>query len=58
MIDIKEIMNILPHRYPFLLVDRVLELIPDKKAIGIKNVTMNEPFFQGTFQEILLCQEF
>ncbi|HOA83237.1 MAG TPA: 3-hydroxyacyl-ACP dehydratase FabZ [Thermodesulfovibrio thiophilus] len=49
MIDIKEIMNILPHRYPFLLVDRVLELIPDKKAIGIKNVTMNEPFFQGHF---------
>ncbi|WP_156875188.1 3-hydroxyacyl-ACP dehydratase FabZ [Thermodesulfovibrio thiophilus] len=49
MIDIKEIMNILPHRYPFLLVDRVLELIPDKKAVGIKNVTMNEPFFQGHF---------
>ncbi|WP_273041206.1 3-hydroxyacyl-ACP dehydratase FabZ [Thermodesulfovibrio thiophilus] len=49
MIDIKEIINILPHRYPFLLVDRVLELIPDKKAIGIKNVTMNEPFFQGHF---------
>ncbi|GAB5046384.1 3-hydroxyacyl-ACP dehydratase FabZ [Thermodesulfovibrio sp. TK110] len=49
MIDIKEIMNILPHRYPFLLVDRVLELVPNEKAIGIKNVTMNEPFFQGHF---------
>ncbi len=49
MIDIKEIMNILPHRYPFLLVDRVLEIIPNEKVIGIKNVTINEPFFQGHF---------
>jgi 3-hydroxyacyl-[acyl-carrier-protein] dehydratase len=49
MIDIKEIMDILPHRYPFLLVDRVLELIPNEKAVGVKNVTMNEPFFQGHF---------
>ena len=49
MIDIKEIMSILPHRYPFLLVDRVIELVPEQKAVGIKNVTMNEPFFQGHF---------
>jgi 3-hydroxyacyl-[acyl-carrier-protein] dehydratase len=49
MIDIKEIMSLLPHRYPFLLVDRVLELEPDVKAVGIKNVTINEPFFTGHF---------
>jgi 3-hydroxyacyl-[acyl-carrier-protein] dehydratase len=49
MIDIKEIMSMLPHRYPFLLVDKVIELEPDVKAVGIKNVTMNEPFFQGHF---------
>lgn len=47
-----QIMKILPHRYPFLLVDRVLELIPGKRAVGIKNVTINEPFFQG--QEMLV----
>ncbi len=49
MIDIKEIMNILPHRYPFLLVDKIIELSPNEKAVGIKNVTINEPFFQGHF---------
>lgn len=49
MIDIKEILNILPHRYPFLLIDRVLELEAGKKARGIKNVTINEPFFLGHF---------
>lgn len=49
MIDTKEILSILPHRYPFLLVDRVVELEPKVKAIGIKNVTFNEPFFQGHF---------
>jgi 3-hydroxyacyl-[acyl-carrier-protein] dehydratase len=49
MIDIQEIMALLPHRYPFLLVDRVIELIPNKLAIGIKNVTLNEPFFPGHF---------
>lgn len=49
MIDIKEIMSLLPHRYPFLLVDRVLELEPEVKAVGIKNVTINEPFFTGHF---------
>lgn len=49
MIGIKEIMNILPHRYPFLLVDKVVELIPNERIVGIKNVTLNEPFFQGHF---------
>jgi len=47
--DIQEIMEMLPHRYPFLLVDRVLELIPGDKIVALKNVTINEPFFQGHF---------
>lgn len=49
LLNINEIMSILPHRYPFLLVDRILELEPGKRAVGIKNVTINEPFFQGHF---------
>jgi beta-hydroxyacyl-ACP dehydratase FabZ len=49
MIDIVEIMSILPHRYPFLLVDRILEIEPGKRIVGVKNVTINEPFFQGHF---------
>jgi 3-hydroxyacyl-[acyl-carrier-protein] dehydratase len=49
MIEIKEIMNLLPHGYPFLLVDRILEIEPGKRITGIKNVTYNEPFFQGHF---------
>ncbi|HHU77591.1 MAG: 3-hydroxyacyl-ACP dehydratase FabZ [Caldicoprobacterales bacterium] len=48
-LDINEIMERIPHRYPFLLVDRVTELIPGKSAKGYKNVTINEPFFQGHF---------
>ena len=44
-----EIQNIIPHRYPFLLVDKILEATPGKRAVGIKNVTANEPFFQGHF---------
>ena len=51
MLTIQEIKEILPHRYPFLLVDKIIELEPGKKAIGIKNVTANEPFFQGHFPE-------
>jgi 3-hydroxyacyl-[acyl-carrier-protein] dehydratase len=47
--DIREIMERIPHRYPFLLVDRVLELVPGKSGKGIKNVTINEPFFTGHF---------
>ncbi len=49
MMDIKWIQNLIPHRYPFLLVDRVIEIDPGKKAVGIKNVTINEEFFQGHF---------
>ena len=49
MLDIIEIMAILPHRYPFLLVDKVLEMEQGKRIVAIKNVTMNEPFFQGHF---------
>jgi len=48
-LDINGIMNIMPHRYPFLLVDRILELEPQKRVVAIKNVTINEPFFQGHF---------
>jgi UDP-3-O-[3-hydroxymyristoyl] N-acetylglucosamine deacetylase / 3-hydroxyacyl-[acyl-carrier-protein] dehydratase len=49
VLGIEEIMKVLPHRYPFLLVDRVLEVEPGKRIVGIKNVTINEPFFQGHF---------
>ncbi len=49
--DIREITSLLPHRYPFLLVDRVLELEGYRRAVGIKNVTVNEPFFQGHFPD-------
>jgi 3-hydroxyacyl-[acyl-carrier-protein] dehydratase len=47
--DIKEILEHLPHRYPFLLVDRVLEIDPGKRIVALKNVTFNEPFFPGHF---------
>jgi beta-hydroxyacyl-ACP dehydratase FabZ len=47
--DIQKIMELLPHRYPFLLVDRVMELKPGDRIIALKNVTINEPFFQGHF---------
>lgn len=49
--DIQEIQKIIPHRYPFLLVDRIVEYEPGKRAVGIKNVTINEPFFQGHFPD-------
>ena len=48
-IEIDEIMAMIPHRYPFLFIDKVTEIVPDFTAIGIKNVSMNEPFFQGHF---------
>ncbi len=48
-LDINDIMKILPHRYPFLMVDRIIEVEQGKRCVGIKNVTMNEPFFQGHF---------
>lgn len=49
MLDIKQIQEIIPHRPPFLLVDRILELEPGVKAVGIKNVSINEDFFRGHF---------
>ena len=49
MLGIEEIMKALPHRYPFLLVDRILEMEEKKRIVGLKNVTINEPFFQGHF---------
>jgi 3-hydroxyacyl-[acyl-carrier-protein] dehydratase len=47
--NIQEIMRILPHRYPFLLLDRIVELRPGKMAVGIKNISINEPYFAGHF---------
>lgn len=49
VLDILEIQKVLPHRYPFLLVDRIVEILPMERVVGIKNVTINEPFFQGHF---------
>lgn len=48
-IDILRIMEMIPHRYPFLLVDKIIEFVPGERAVGVKNVTMNEPQFQGHF---------
>jgi 3-hydroxyacyl-[acyl-carrier-protein] dehydratase len=48
-LEIREIMERIPHRYPFLLVDRIVELAPGRRVTAIKNVTINEPFFQGHF---------
>ncbi len=47
--DIQAIMEFLPHRYPFILIDRVIKLVPGRKVLALKNVTINEPFFQGHF---------
>ncbi|HLV25324.1 MAG TPA: 3-hydroxyacyl-ACP dehydratase FabZ [Gemmatimonadales bacterium] len=49
MMTIEDILRSLPHRYPFLLVDRILEVEANKRIVGLKNVTINEPFFQGHF---------
>ncbi len=50
-LDIVEILKYLPHRYPFILVDRILEIVPGEQMTGLKNVTINEPFFQGHFPQ-------
>ncbi len=49
IISVEEIQKLLPHRYPFALVDRIIEYVPGKQAVGVKNVTFNEPHFQGHF---------
>ena len=49
MMDLQQIQSLLPHRYPFLLVDRVMEIVPNQKLVAYKNVTINEPFFNGHF---------
>ena len=51
VIDINRVMQMIPHRYPFLMVDKVVQVIPDVSAVGIKNVSINEPFFQGHFPQ-------
>ena len=64
MIDIDEIMKLLPHRYPFLMIDRVEEVEPGVRAVAVKCVTVNEPHFQGHFPSmpimpgVLLCEAF
>jgi 3-hydroxyacyl-[acyl-carrier-protein] dehydratase len=50
-IGIERIMQMIPHRYPFLLIDKVVDVRPDKEAVGVKNVTINEPFFAGHFPQ-------
>lgn len=54
-LNVEEIMDILPHRYPMLLVDKIIEMVPMKYAIGVKCVTMNEPFSRATSPAIPSC---
>jgi 3-hydroxyacyl-[acyl-carrier-protein] dehydratase len=48
-LSVSEIQELIPHRYPFLLLDKIIEVVPGEKAVGLKNVTYNEPYFQGHF---------
>lgn len=50
-LDIQQIMELIPHRYPFLLVDRIEDIVPGESCVGVKNVTINEPFFPGHFPQ-------
>ena len=62
MMDVTEIRKLIPHRYPFLLVDRIVEFEPEQRIVGIKNVSINESFFQGHFPQkplmpgVLICE--
>jgi 3-hydroxyacyl-[acyl-carrier-protein] dehydratase len=51
VIDIQRIVEMIPHRYPFLMIDRVIDVVPNESAVGLKNVSINEPFFQGHFPQ-------
>ena len=51
VLNVKEIMDLIPHRYPMLLVDRIQDIVPGESCTGLKNVTFNEPFFQGHFPD-------
>jgi 3-hydroxyacyl-[acyl-carrier-protein] dehydratase len=51
VLNIQEIMKLIPHRYPFIMIDRILEVIRHEKIVALKNITINEPFFQGHFPE-------
>src|SRR3954471_13215398 len=51
VIDIQRIMEMIPHRFPFLMIDRVIDVVPNESAVGLKNVTINEPHFQGHFPQ-------
>lgn len=51
VMNVEQIMAVIPHRYPFLLIDRIIELEPGVRAVAIKQVTINEPFFQGHFPD-------
>jgi 3-hydroxyacyl-[acyl-carrier-protein] dehydratase len=51
VIDIERIMQMIPHRYPFLMIERVIDVVPSESATGIKNVSINEPYFQGHFPQ-------
>lgn len=55
-LSIAEILESIPRRYPFLLVDKLVDIVPGESATGIKNVTINEPFFRATFHKNLLCR--
>jgi beta-hydroxyacyl-ACP dehydratase FabZ len=50
-IDIQQILDLMPHRYPLLLIDRIIDIVPGEKIVALKNVTFNEPFFQGHFPD-------
>ena len=52
-LDIEQIKSLIPHRYPFLLIDKLVDIVPNESATGIKNVTFNENFFQGHFDSMV-----
>jgi len=57
MLNVREILKHLPHRYPFVLVDRIIEIDGEHKIVGVKNVSINENYFQGHFPDHPVCRE-